>query len=221
MPPELRKILDDHITKDFPEANAWSYVAEEEINEGWKVEVQITSAKLSGPRTVRFFVSHEGDVTPGRIQGSGDLNLKAQLADDLKAALRDKDEPRKIAIRLTLAAIKTSEVEKGSELDDAAVLAQIAKQAKQRKESIDAYEKAGRQDLVAKEESELTILQAYLPKQLSREELTQAARDVIAEVGAGGPADKGKVMPVLIKRLAGRAEGREINEVVTEILASL
>jgi uncharacterized protein YqeY len=149
------------------------------------------------------------------------MSLKQQLADDLKAALRDKDEPRKIAIRLTLAAIKTSEVEKGSELDDAAVLTQIAKQVKQRKESIDAYKKGGRQDLVAEEERELAVLQAYLPKQMSREELTQAAREVISEVGASGPGDKGKVMPVLIKRLAGRAEGREINEVVTEILASL
>jgi uncharacterized protein YqeY len=149
------------------------------------------------------------------------MSLKEQLADDLKAALRDKDEPRKIAIRLTLAAIKTNEVEKGSELDDAAVMALIAKQVKQRKESIDAYKKGGRQDLVAKEESELALLQAYLPEQMSREELTQAAREVIAEVGAGGPSDKGKVMPVLIKRLAGRAEGREINEVVTEVLASL
>ena len=149
------------------------------------------------------------------------MNLKAQLSDDLKAALRDRDEPRKIAIRLTLAAIKTSEVEKGSELDDAAVLTQIARQVKQRRESIDAYKKAERQDLVAQEESELAVLQVYLPKQLSREELTQAAREVIAEVDASGPGDKGKVMSVLIKRLAGRAEGREINEVVTEILAPL
>jgi hypothetical protein len=149
------------------------------------------------------------------------MSLKEQLANDLKDAIRQSDEARKIAIRLTLTAIKTSEVEKGSELDDAAVLTQIARQVKQRRESIDAYKKAERQDLVAQEESELAILQAYLPKQLSREELTQAAREVIAEVGASGPGDKGKVMSVLIKRLAGRAEGRETNEVVTEILASL
>ncbi len=149
------------------------------------------------------------------------MSLKDKLAADLKAALLDRDEPRKIAIRMTLAAIKTSEIEKRSELDDAAVLTQIAKQAKQRRESIDAYKKAERQDLVAQEESELAVLQAYLPKQLSREEIALAAREVIAEVGASGPGDKGKVMSVLIKRLAGRAEGREINEVVTEILASL
>ena len=149
------------------------------------------------------------------------MSLKEQLANDLKDAIRQSDEARKIAIRLTLTAIKTSEVEKGNELDDAAVLTQIAKQVKQRRESIDAYKKAERQDLVAQEESELAVLQVYLPKQLSREELTQAAREVIAEVDASGPGDKGKVMSVLIKRLAGRAEGREINEVVTEILASL
>ncbi len=149
------------------------------------------------------------------------MSLKEQLANDLKDAIRQNDEARKIAIRLTLTAIKTSEVEKGSELDDAAVLTQIARQVKQRRESIDAYKKAERQDLVAQEESELAVLQVYLPKQLSREELTQAAREVIAEVDASGPGDKGKVMSVLIKRLAGRAEGREINEVVTEILASL
>jgi hypothetical protein len=149
------------------------------------------------------------------------MSLKEQLANDLKDAIRQSDEARKIAIRLTLTAIKTSEVEKGSELDDAAVLTQIARQVKQRRESIDAYKKAERQDLVAQEESELAVLQVYLPKQLSREELTQATREVIAEVDASGPGDKGKVMSVLIKRLAGRAEGREINEVVTEILASL
>lgn len=149
------------------------------------------------------------------------MSLKEQLANDLKDAIRQGDEARKIAIRLTLTAIKTSEVEKGSELDDAAVLTQIARQVKQRRESIDAYKKAERQDLVAQEESELAVLQAYLPKQLDREEIVQSAREVIAEVGASGPGDKGKVMSVLVKRLAGRAEGREINEVVTEILASL
>ncbi len=149
------------------------------------------------------------------------VGLKEQLQRDLQDAMRQQDEPRKIAIRLTLTAIKMSEVEKGSELDDAAVLTQIAKQVKQRRESIDAYKKAERQDLVAQEESELAVLQTYLPKQLSREELTQAVREVVDETGATGPRDKGKVMPILIKRLAGRAEGREINEVVMELLGSL
>ncbi len=149
------------------------------------------------------------------------MSLKEQLANDLKDAIRQRDETRKIAIRLTLTAIKTSEVEKGSELDDAAVLVILGKEVKQRRESIREFEKGDRQDLVAKEQAELTVLKAYLPPQMSRDEIVQAAREVIAEVDASGPGDKGKVMSVLVKRLAGRAEGREINEVVTEILASL
>jgi uncharacterized protein YqeY len=149
------------------------------------------------------------------------MSLKEQLANDLKDAIRQGDEARKNAIRMSTWAIKNAEVDKGAALSDADVLGLLGKQVKQRRESIREFEKADRQDLVAKEQAELTVLQAYLPPQMSREEIAQAAREVIAEVGASGPGDKGKVMPVLIKRLAGRAEGREINEVVTEILASL
>lgn len=149
------------------------------------------------------------------------MSLKEQLANDLKDAIRQGDEARKTAIRMSTWAIKNAEVDKGTSLSDADVLGLLGKQVKQRKESIQEFEKAGRQDLVAKEQAELKVLQAYLPPQMAREEIAQAAREVIAEVGATGPGDKGKVMPVLIKRLAGRAEGREINEVVTEILASL
>ncbi len=149
------------------------------------------------------------------------MSLKEQLADDLKDAIRQRDEARKNAIRMSTWAIKNAEVEKGAALSDAAVLALIGREAKQRRESIAEFEKADRQDLVAKEKAELSVLQSYLPAQMSRDEIAQAAREVISEVGAGGPGDKGKVMPVLIGRLAGRAEGREINEVVTELLATL
>ena len=149
------------------------------------------------------------------------MSLKEQLASDLKDAIRQSDEARKNAIRMATWAIKNAEVDKGAALSDADVLGLLGKEVKQRRESIREFEKGGRQDLVAKEQAELTVLQAYLPPQMSREEIVQAAREVIDEVGASGPGDKGKVMPVLIKRLAGRAEGREINEVVTEILASL
>jgi uncharacterized protein YqeY len=148
------------------------------------------------------------------------MSLKEQLANDLKDAIRQGDEARKSAIRMSTWAIKNAEVEKGAALSDADVLGLLGKQVKQRRESIREFEKGDRQDLVAKEQAELAVLQAYLPPQMSRDEIVQAAREVIAEVGASGPGDKGKVMPVLIKRLAGRAEGREINEVVTEILAS-
>ncbi|MCH7998215.1 MAG: GatB/YqeY domain-containing protein [Chloroflexi bacterium] len=149
------------------------------------------------------------------------MSLKEQLANDLKDAIRQRDESRKIAIRMTIAAIKNAEIERRAALSEADVLTIVSKEAKQRRESIAEFEKADRSDLVEKEQAELKVLQSYLPAQVSRDEIAEAAREVIAEVGAGGPSDKGKVMPVLIGRLAGRAEGREINEVVTELLASL
>ena len=147
------------------------------------------------------------------------MSLKEQLAEDLKDAIRQGDEARKTAIRMLTWAVKNAEVAAGKPLSDADVLALIAKQAKQRRESIEEFQKGGRQDLVDKEAAEMRVLEAYLPPAMGRDEVTEEARKVIAEVGARGPADKGKVMPVLISRLAGRAEGRLINEVVSELLA--
>ena len=149
------------------------------------------------------------------------MSLKEQLANDLKDAIRQRDESRKTAIRMVTWAIKNAEVDKGSDLSDPEVFSLLGKQVKQRRESIEEFQKADRRDLADKERAESEVLQAYLPPQMSREEIVEAAREVIAEVGASGPGDKGKVMSVLVKRLAGRAEGREINEAVTEILASL
>ncbi len=122
---------------------------------------------------------------------------------------------------LWMLSYKNAEIERGAALSEADILTIVSREAKQRRESIAAFEKADRRDLVEKERAELEVLQSYLPAQVSRHEIAEAAREVIAEVGAGGPRDKGKVMPVLIGRLAGRAEGREINEVVTELLVSL
>jgi len=147
------------------------------------------------------------------------VSLKDTLADDLKDALRAGDEARKTAIRMTIAAIKNAEVAAMKALDDVGVTGVIGKQVKQRKESIEEFKKAGRQDLVDKEAAELRVLEAYLPATMSSEEVMEAARAVIAEVGASGPGDKGKVMSALMPRLAGRADGRAVNETVTELLA--
>jgi uncharacterized protein YqeY len=151
------------------------------------------------------------------------MSLKEQLANDLTDAIRKGDETRKSTLRMLLAAINMQEVSGSTrrELGDDDVMQVIAKQVKQRRESIDEFQKAGRLELAQKEESELGVLQDYLPAQMARDEIEAEARAVIAEVGAAGPQDKGKVMQAIMPRLAGRAEGREINEVVTQLLASL
>ncbi len=149
------------------------------------------------------------------------MSLKDQLANDLKDAMRARDETRKTAIRMVIAAIKNAEVAAIRQFDDTEVLGVVAKQVKQRRESIEEFTKANRKDLADKEEAELKILEAYMPAQMSREEVAREARAAIAEAGARSPGDKGKVMSVLMPRLAGRAEGRLANEVVTELLSSL
>jgi uncharacterized protein YqeY len=146
--------------------------------------------------------------------------LKQKLTDDLKQAMRDRDKVKLSVIRLVMAAIQNAEIARQTTADDADILGIIAKEARQHRESIEAFRQGNRQDLVAQEEAELTVLQGYLPQQMSREEIIAEARRVIEEIGAHGPGDKGKVMPKLITQLKGRADGREINEVVTELLAS-
>jgi uncharacterized protein len=149
------------------------------------------------------------------------MSLKEQLATDLKDAIRAGDEVRKSTLRMLMTAVNTAEVS-GSErreLADDQVMQVIAKQVKQRRESIEEFKKANRQDLVATEEAEMKVLEAYMPAQMSRDEIEAEARQVIAEVGANSPADKGKVMKKIVPRLAGRADGRDINEVVTQLLS--
>ncbi len=149
------------------------------------------------------------------------MSLKDQLAEDLKDAMRQGDETRKTALRLTIAAIKNAEVAAIKQLDDPDVIGVIAKQAKQRRESIDEFQKANRQDLVDREAAELKVLESYLPAQMSREDVAAEARKVIEEVGAKGPQEKGRVMAALMPRLAGRADGKLVNEAVTELLSNL
>jgi uncharacterized protein YqeY len=149
------------------------------------------------------------------------MPLKEQLTADLTDAMRQSDDVRKSTLRMLITAINVAEVA-GSErrqLSDEQVMQVLAKQVKQRRESIDEFQKAGRQDLVDREAAELKVLEAYMPPQMPHEEIEAEARKAIAEVGAKGPSDKGKVMQTLMPRLSGRAEGREINAVVTELLA--
>jgi len=145
--------------------------------------------------------------------------LKQKLMDDLKQAMRAGDKVRSLVIRLVVAAIQNAEIARQADLGDGDILGIIAKEVRQHRESIEAFGQGDRQDLVAQEEAELAILQGYLPQQMTREEIITEARRVIEEVGAQGPADKGKVMPRLIAHLKGRADGREINAVVTELLS--
>ena len=146
--------------------------------------------------------------------------LKQKLTDDLKQAMRGGDKLRCLVIRLVMAAIKNTEIAQQATLADGDILGVIAKEVRQRHESINAFKLGDRQDLLAQEEAELAILNEYLPQQMTREEVVDAARQVIEEVGALGLGDKGKVMPKLIAQLKGRADGREINAVVTELLSS-
>jgi uncharacterized protein YqeY len=145
--------------------------------------------------------------------------LKQKLTDDLKQALRDGEKVKLSVIRLTIAAINNAEIARQATLEDADIYGIIAKEIRQRKESIEAFKQGNRPDLVAQEEAEMAILQGYMPQQMTREEIIAEAGKVIAEVGAQGIKDKGKVMPKLIAQLKGRADGREINEVVTELLS--
>jgi len=147
-----------------------------------------------------------------------EAELKQKLMDDLKQAMRGGDKVRRSVIRLVMAAIKNAEIARQAALEDADILGIIAKEVRQRQESIEAFRLGNRHDLVTQEEAELAVLNEYLPPQMTREEIIAKARRVIEEVGAQGPADKGKVMPKLIAQLKGRADGREINAVVTELL---
>ena len=157
------------------------------------------------------------------------MRLKEQLAADLKDAMRAGDAVRRDVLRSLLTAINNAEIARvdvkredatRQALAENEVLDVVQKQAKQRRESIEEYRKGGRADLVSREEAELAIISGYLPLQMSRDEIAAAVREVIVETGAAGPRDKPKVMPVAIGRLKGRADGRLINEVVTELLGA-
>jgi uncharacterized protein YqeY len=160
--------------------------------------------------------------------------IKQKLSDDVKVAMKAGDKVKVSTLRLLLAAIQSTEsarlkelVDKDinnpdnkrlSQLSDIDILGVIQKEIRQRQESIESFKTGNRPHLVAAEESEMAILQTYLPKQATRDEIVTAAKRIIAEVGAQGQRDKGKVMPKLVAEFKGKADGRVINEVVSELL---
>ncbi len=147
------------------------------------------------------------------------MSLKDQITEDMKTAMRAKDSARLGTIRLLLAACKQREVDERVVLDDAAVVAIVDKLIKQRKDSIEAFTKAQRMDLVDQESAEVTVLQAYLPQRLSADEVATQVRAIVAELGASGPGDMGKVMGVVKARLAGKAEMSAVSAAVKAALA--
>jgi len=142
------------------------------------------------------------------------MTLKQRVTEDMKAAMRAKDAVRLSAVRLLLAAMKQKEVDERVELTDADVLGIIEKMVKQRRESIAQFEKAARQDLADQEKFEIGVLSAYLPQQMSQAEVEQAIAAAVAESGAGGVKDMGKVMALLRPRLAGRADMGKVSALV-------
>ena len=147
------------------------------------------------------------------------MSLKERITDDMKTAMRAKDSERLGTTRLLQSAMKQKEVDERIELDDAAIVAIVDKMIKQRKDSIAAFEQAARQDLVDKEKAELTVLSAYLPERLSAQELTAAVQAIVAELGATGPGDMGKVMGAVKTRLAGKADMGAVSAAVKAALA--
>jgi uncharacterized protein YqeY len=147
------------------------------------------------------------------------MSLKDQITDDMKAAMRAKDSERLGTIRLLTAAMKQKEVDERVELDDAMVIAIVDKLVKQRKDSIEAFTKAARQDLVDKETAEMAVLQAYLPARLSADEVAAEVKAIVAELGAKGPGDMGKVMGAVKSRLAGKADMGQVSAAVKAALA--
>lgn len=146
------------------------------------------------------------------------MSIKNQLNESMKDAMRSGDEVRKRTVRMALAAVKQVEVDKRVELDDAAVMALLQKEIKNRRESLEEARKADRLDLVEANEAEIRVLEAFLPKSMPEDELREIVQIAIAETGASSPADMGKVMKVVMGRIAGRAPNDVISRIVRELL---
>jgi uncharacterized protein YqeY len=152
--------------------------------------------------------------------GSQEMALKDSIQEALKVALKRQQRVEVSTLRLLLSEIKYAEIAQQKPADDNKVLDVITKEIKRRRESIEAFKKGNRSDLVAQEEAELAVLLSYLPEQMSREEIMAAAQRVVDAVGAKGPSDKGKVMAQLMPQVKGKADGKEVSEIVSELLAA-
>jgi len=146
------------------------------------------------------------------------MNIKTQLNDSMKDAMKSGDEVRKRTVRMVLAAVKQAEVDKREDLDDMAVMNIIQKEVKNRRESLEEAKKANRADLVADNEAEIQVLEAFLPKAMPDEELRTIVKDAITETGASTMADMGKVMKIVMGVVAGRAPNDKISAAVRELL---
>ena len=146
------------------------------------------------------------------------MDTKTKLSQALKEALKAKDERRKRVVRMAMSAIKNAEVAQKGELTEPDVLAIVQKEIKARHETIEGARQAKRDDLIAEAEAEIAILEEYLPKGLSREELTALVQETIAEIGASTPQEMGKVMGMLMPKIRGRADGKEANQIVRALL---
>jgi len=147
------------------------------------------------------------------------MELKQTLLSDLKEAMKSKDSLKVDTLRLIVSEIKNREIDLREELGDEAITALLTTQIKKRKEAAKMFEQGGRTDLKEKEEKEMAIIQVYLPEQVGEEELKQRIQAVIAETGAQGPKDMGKVMKVVVPEFKGKAEGDQIRNIVTDLLA--
>ena len=141
------------------------------------------------------------------------------IKNDLKKAIKSQDTIKKLVYRFILSAIHNEEIKLGKELDNDMVMKQMIKQAQQRKESIEAFKLGSREDLISKETQELKIIEQFLPEQIEESEIKNLAQQTINEVGAESVKDLGKVMPIIMKKLAGKAEGKIVNKIVTELLS--
>jgi uncharacterized protein YqeY len=148
------------------------------------------------------------------------MALKDSIQEALRGALKRQQRVEVSTLRLLLSEIKNAEIAQQKPADDNKVLDVIAKEVKRRRESIEAFKQGNRSDLVAQEEAELAVLMSYLPEQVSRDEIMAAAQRVVDAVRAKGPSDKGKVMSQLMPQLKGKADGKEVSEIVSELLAA-